>query len=47
MIVQGPTIEDLKFSKLNINSNCEYLKENDKEHTAEAKQHIFDLATYL
>ena len=41
-----PTIQDLKFSKLNFNSNCEYLRENDEEHMAEAKQHILDLITY-
>ena len=41
-----PTIEDLKFLTLNFDSNCEYLKKTDKEHTAEAKQHILDLTTY-
>ena len=41
-----PAIEDLKFSTLNFNSNCKYLKEHDKEHTAEAKQHSLDLTTY-
>ena len=41
-----PTIEDLNFSTLNFNNHCEYLKENEKEHTTEAKQHILDLVTY-
>ena len=41
-----PTVEDLKFLTLNFDSNCEYLRENDKEQTAEAKQHILDLITY-
>ena len=41
-----PTIKDLKFSILNFDSNCEHLKKNDKEYTAEAKQHILDLITY-
>ena len=33
----GPTIDDLKFSSLNFDNNCEYLREKDKEQTAEAK----------
>ena len=41
-----PTVEDLKFSTLYFDNNCEYLKENDKGHNAEAKQHILDLITY-
>ena len=41
-----PTIKDLKFSTLNFNSNCEYLKESDKKHNADGKQHILDLTTY-
>ena len=41
-----PTVEDLKFSTLNFNTNCEYLKGNNKEHSAEGKQHILDLITY-
>ena len=41
-----PTVEDLKFSTLNFNSNCKYLREYDKEHNAETRQHILDLVTY-
>ena len=40
------TVEDLKFSTLNFNSNCEYLKESDGEQIAESKQHARDLVTY-
>ena len=41
-----PTVKDLKFSTLNFNSNCEYFREDDKEHNAEVRQHILDLVTY-
>ena len=41
-----PTVEDLKFSTLNFNGNCEYLREDDKEHNGEARQLILDLVTY-
>ena len=41
-----PTVEDLKFSTLNFNSYCEYLREDDKEHNADARQQILDLVTY-
>ena len=41
-----PTIEDVKLSKLNFNSNCEYLKKSDKENNAEARQNILDLIAY-
>ena len=40
-----PTVEDLKFSTLNFNSNCEHLKECDGEQTTEAKQHVINLVT--
>ena len=40
-----PTVKDLKFSTLSFNSNCEYLRESDKEHTAEAKKHVLHVVT--
>ena len=39
-----PAAEDLKFSTLNIDKNCEYLRDTREEQTA--KQHISDLITY-
>ena len=39
-------VKDLKLLTLNFDSKCEHLKEHDKEHSAEAKQHILDLTTY-
>ena len=41
-----PTVKDLKFSTLNFNSNCKYLRESNKEETEDAKQHVRDLVTY-
>ena len=41
-----PNVEDLKFSALNFDNKCKHLKDNDKEHTTEAKQHILDLIIY-
>ena len=41
-----PTVEDLRFSTLNFDSNGEYLKEYDGEQTTEAKEHVRNLVTY-
>ena len=41
-----PTIKDFKISKLKFNNNCEYLRENNKEHSEEVEQHILDLLRY-
>ena len=41
-----PSTEDLKFSTLNFNKECEYLRDTKEEQTEEAKQHILDLITY-
>ena len=32
-----PTVEDLTFSTFNFDSNCEYLKESDKEKNCRSK----------
>ena len=40
-----PTVEDLKFSMLNIEDKCEYLQEIKGQHSAE-KQYIIALVTY-
>ena len=42
-----PIIKDLKFSTINFNNNCEYLKERRMiKNTPQKKQHILDLVTY-
>ena len=41
-----PTADDLKFSVLNFNKDCTYLRDRSKNQTAEAKQHIGSLTTY-
>ena len=41
-----PTIEDLKFSKLKFDNNCEYLRDKNKQHNEEVEQHISDLLRY-
>ena len=35
-----PTVKDLKFSTANFDSNCKYLREDDKEHNAEAREYV-------
>ena len=34
------TIQDLKFSTLNFNDKCEYLRKKEKEHDSETEQCI-------
>ena len=41
-----PIAGDLKFSTLNFNKECEYLRDTKEEQTKEAKQHVLDLVTY-
>ena len=41
-----PTTEDLKFSIVNFDKNCKYLKSTKEEQTEEGKQHISDPVTY-
>ena len=40
-----PTINDLKFSTIKFNENCEYLQD-EKGCSSEGKQYILDLITY-
>ena len=40
-----PSIEDIKFSKLNYDSTCAYVQEKNR-HTAEDKKYILDFLAY-
>ena len=41
-----PTTNDLKFSALNFDKDCKYLRDRSNNQTEEAKQHVLSLITY-
>ena len=41
-----PTTDDLKFSALDFNKYCKYLRDKGENETEEAKHHISSLITY-
>ena len=41
-----PTVNDINFSKLNFDGDCEYLRKRDKVHNHSIEQCIFDLIVY-
>ena len=41
-----PTVNDINFSKLNFDGDCEYLRKRDKGHNHRIEQCILDLIVY-
>ena len=41
-----PTTNDLKFSALNFDKDCKYLRDRSQNQTEEAKQHVLSLINY-